>query len=101
LLPLFGKDEQTEGIAFFGEIGTVAEEEAAEVIKNGEFTKPMVAYISGVTAQPGVRFSHASAIIERGRGSAQSKIKAFKEAGVEVVDRPEQIATTLKRILRK
>lgn len=101
LLPLFEADKQTEGIAFFGEIGTVAEEEAAEVIKKGEFTKPMVAFISGVTAQPGVRFSHASAIIERGRGSAQSKIKAFKEAGVEVVDRPEQIAASLKRILRK
>jgi len=101
LLPLFEQDKQTEAVAFFGEIGTVAEEEAAEVIKQGMFTKPMVAYISGVTAQPGIRFSHASAIIERGRGSAQSKIKAFSEANVEVVDRPEQIATTLSHILRK
>jgi len=101
LLPLFEKDKQTEAVAFFGEIGTVAEEEAAEVIKQGEFTKPMVAYISGVTAQPGIRFSHASAIIERGRGSAQSKIKAFSEANVQVVDRPEQIAVTLKHILKK
>lgn len=101
LLPLFEKDEQTEAIAFFGEIGTVAEEEAAEVIKRGEFTKPVVAYIAGTTAQPGVRFSHASAIIERGRGSAQSKIKALTEAGVIVVDRPEQIPITLKKILKR
>ena len=101
MLPLFEQDKQTEAVAFFGEIGTVAEEEAAEVIKQGMFTKPMVAYISGVTAQPGIRFSHASAIIERGRGSAQSKIKAFSGANVEVVDRPEQIATTLSHILRR
>jgi len=101
LLPIFEEDEQTQAIAMFGEIGTVAEEEAAEIIKAGMFTKPVVAYITGAAAQPGVRFSHASAIIERGRGSAQSKIKALREAGVEVVDRPEQIATTLKRILKK
>jgi len=101
VLPLFEKDEQTEAIAFFGEIGTVAEEESAEVIKRGEFTKPVVAYIAGTTAQPGVRFSHASAIIERGRGSAQSKIQALKEAGVIVVDRPEQIPITLKKILKR
>jgi len=101
LLPLFEEDEQTEAIALFGEIGTVAEEEAAEVIKVGKFTKPVVAYISGVTAQPGVRFSHASAIIERGRGSAESKIKALNEAGVQVVERPEQIAPTVKSILKR
>lgn len=101
LLPLFEQDEETQAIAFFGEIGTVAEEEAAEVIKAGSFTKPVVAYIAGATAQPGVRFSHASAIIERGRGSAQSKIKAFTEAGVRVVDRPEKIASTIKNILKK
>jgi len=101
VLQLFEKDEQTEAVAFFGEIGTVAEEEAAEVIKKGEFTKPVVAYIAGTAAQPGVRFSHASAIIERGRGSAQSKIQALKEAGVIVVDRPEQIPITLKKILKR
>jgi len=101
LLPLFEADEQTQAVVLFGEIGTVAEEEAADVIKRGEFTKPVVAYITGATAQPGVRFSHASAIIERGRGSAQSKINALKDAGATVVDRPEQIATTLKNILKR
>jgi len=101
LLPLFEKDEQTEAVVIFGEIGTVAEEEAAEVVKRGEFTKPIIAYIVGSTAQPGVRFSHASAIIERGRGSAQSKIKALKDAGAIIVERPEQIATTVKSVLRR
>lgn len=101
LLPLFEKDEQTQAIAYFGEIGTVAEEEAAEIIKMGMFKKPIVAYIAGTAAQSGIRFSHASAIIERGRGSAQSKIKALKEAGVEVVDRPDKIAPTIKQILKK
>jgi len=101
LLPLFEKDEQTEAVVLFGEIGTVAEEEAAEVIKRGEFTKPLVAYIAGRTAQPGVRFSHASAIIERGRGSAESKVKALKEAGAIVVDRPDEIPITVKKILRR
>lgn len=101
LLPLFKEDGETQAIALFGEIGTVAEEEAAETIKAGMFTKPVVAYIAGATAQPGVRFSHASAIIERGRGAAQSKIKALTEAGVQVVDRPEKIALALKSILKK
>jgi succinyl-CoA synthetase alpha subunit len=100
VLPLFEEDEQTKAVAFFGEIGTVAEEEAAEIIKLGKFTKPMVAYISGASAQSGVRFSHASAIIERGRGSAKSKINAFKEAGVHVVDSPVKIPSTLKEILK-
>ncbi len=101
LLPLFEKDEETQAVAFFGEIGTVAEEEAAEIIKAGKFTKPVVAYISGASAQPGVRFSHASAIIERGRGSAQSKIKALTEACVQVVNMPAEIAPTLKSILKR
>lgn len=101
LLPLFEADDQTQAIAFFGEIGTVAEEEAAEIILAGKFTKPVVAYISGASAQPGVRFSHASAIIERGRGSAKSKINAFNKAGVHVVDTPAEIPSTLKKILKK
>jgi succinyl-CoA synthetase alpha subunit len=101
LLPLFEADDQTQAIAFFGEIGTVAEEEAAEIILAGKFTKPVVAYISGASAQPGVRFSHASAIIERGRGSAKSKINAFNKAGVHVVETPAEIPSTLKKILKK
>ncbi len=99
LLPLFEEDEETYAVALFGEIGTVAEEEAAEVIKKGKFTKPLAAYIAGLGIRPGVRFSHASAIVERGRGSAESKIKALGEAGAHVVERPERLAPTLAHIL--
>jgi succinyl-CoA synthetase alpha subunit len=101
LLPLFEEDEETHAVAMFGEIGTVAEEEAAEVIKEGRFTKPLVAYIAGAGVKSGKRFSHASAIVERGRGSAESKIKALREVGAHVVDRPEELASVLADLLKK
>jgi succinyl-CoA synthetase alpha subunit len=79
----------------------VQEEEAAELIRNGGFTKPLVAYIAGRFLPSGVRFSHASAIVERGRGSAESKIKALKDAGAYIADNPKDIAAILSRILRR
>jgi succinyl-CoA synthetase alpha subunit len=100
ILPLFGDDEETKAVVLFGEIGTVAEEEAAEVIKEGRFTKPLVAYIAGRSLPSGMRFSHASAIIERGRGTAESKVKALEKIGAQVVDSPQEIATTVAKILR-
>lgn len=101
ILPLFQEDKETHAVVMFGEIGTVAEEEAAEVIREGRFNKPLVAYIAGRSLPSGIRFSHASAIIERGRGGAESKVKALEEANAVVVDRPEQIAVTLNKILRR
>ncbi|HUT16268.1 MAG TPA: CoA-binding protein [Anaerolineae bacterium] len=101
LLPLFERDEDTHAVALFGEIGTAAEEEAAEVIREGGFTKPLVAYIAGTGVKPGMRFSHASAIVERGRGSAESKIRALRDAGAHVVDRPEKLAPALEEILER
>jgi len=100
LLPLFENDDQTRAVAMFGEIGTVAEEEAAEVVAEKRFTKPLVAYIAGASARPGIRFSHASAIIERGRGSAESKVNALKRVGVQVVENPGDLATMVARILK-
>jgi len=100
LLPLFQEDEATKAVVLFGEIGTVAEEEAAEVVKEGRFNKPLVAYISGRTLPAGIRFSHASAIIEGGRGTAESKVKALEEVGTHVVESPQQIATTIAKILK-
>lgn len=100
LLPLFEEDEETKAVALFGEIGTVAEEEAAEVVKEGRFNKPLVAYISGRTLPAGIRFSHASAIIEGGRGTAESKVKALEGVGAYVVESPQQIATTIAKILK-
>jgi len=100
ILPLFEDDEETKAVVLFGEIGTVAEEEAAGVVKEGRFSKPLVAYIAGRTLPAGMRFSHASAIIERGRGTAESKVKALEGVGSHVVEHPQEIATTLARILK-
>lgn len=100
VLPLFEEDQETKAVALFGEIGTVAEEEAAEVVKEGRFTKPLVAYIAGRTLPSGMRFSHASAMIERGRGTAESKIKALEAVGAYVVESPQEIATTLIKTLK-
>ncbi len=99
LLPFFENDTDTHGIIYFGEIGTVAEEELAEVIQNGNFTKPIVAHRSGAYAQHGMRFSHASALIEGGKGTAQIKKEALKEAGVKIVETPQQLVPTIAEIL--
>ena len=101
LLPFFQKDDGTDGVVYFGEIGTVMEEEAAEVIKKGGYTKPLIAYIAGKGLPTGLRFSHASAIVEGGRGSADGKIKALREVGAYVVDRPEEIGDALKKVFGK
>ena len=99
ILPLFEKDPQTKGVAVFGEIGGPHEEEAAQSMRNGEFTKPLVIFVAGAWAPEGMRFSHASSIIERGKGSAKSKMESLREAGAYVVDRPDEIAPTIKRLL--
>jgi succinyl-CoA synthetase alpha subunit len=101
LLPFFQKDEGSDGVVYFGEIGTVMEEEAAEIIKEGDYRKPLVAYIAGKGLPPGLRFSHASAIVEGGRGSAEGKIKALREVGAYVVDRPEEIGAAVKKVFGK
>jgi len=100
-MPYFEADAETRAIVLFGEIGTVAEEEAAEVIKEGRFTKPVVAYIAGRALPSGMRFSHASAIIERGRGTAESKVKALRAVGAYVVESPQEIPTVVSGLLGK
>ncbi len=100
LLPLFEEDEQTKVVAMFGELGGTTEEEAAEEMKKKHFTKPLVAYIAGAWAPEGMRFSHASSIIEHGRGSARSKIEALNGAGAYVVERPAEIVTKVKELLK-
>ncbi len=100
VLPLFEADPDTRAVAVFGEIGGPYEEEAAEAVRQKSFTKPLVVFVAGAWAPEGMRFSHASSIIERGKGSAKDKIKSLKDAGVYVVDRPDEIAPTLKRVLQ-
>ncbi len=99
ILPLFEADPETKAVAVFGEIGGPHEEEAAECVRKKAFTKPLVIFVAGAWAPEGMRFSHASSIIERGKGSAKSKIESLKEAGVHVVGRPDQIAPAIKRLI--
>ncbi len=99
VLPLFEADEQTQAVAVFGEIGGTLEEEAAESVATGAFTKPLVVFIAGAWAPEGMRFSHASSIVEKGKGSAQSKIEALTKAGAHVVDSPEEIAPLIKKLI--
>lgn len=95
---LFQDDPDTEAIVLIGEIGGTAEEEAAAYIKDN-VDKPVVAFIAGSTAPPGRRMGHAGAIISGGKGSAQDKKKALKDAGITVVDSPADIGVTLKEML--
>jgi succinyl-CoA synthetase alpha subunit len=96
-LRLFEEDGETEKIVLVGEIGGTAEEEAADFIKR-EVNKPVVAYVAGQTAPPGRRMGHAGAIISRGRGTAESKIRAFKAAGVPVASLPSEIPKLLPAV---
>jgi succinyl-CoA synthetase alpha subunit len=99
LLPLFQQDPQTRMLALFGEIGTTNEEDAAALIRAGGFTKPVVAYVSGRYARAGMRFGHAGAIITRGVGTAEGKIAALRDAGVQVVEHLGDIGPAARRIL--
>ena len=95
VLARFQDDSDTEKIVMVGEIGGTAEEEAAEFIR-ARVTKPVVAYIAGRTAPPGKRMGHAGAIIARGRGTADSKIKALEAAGAKVARIPTDVPELLK-----
>ena len=99
VMSLYEADEQTKVVAMFGELGGTTEEEVAEEMQKGHYTKPLVAYIAGAWAPEGMRFSHASSIIEHGTGSAKSKIEALTNAGAYVVEKPFDIVTKIKEIL--
>jgi succinyl-CoA synthetase alpha subunit len=97
-LALFQADPETEGVIMVGEIGGTDEEAAAEYIKS-EFSKPVVAYIAGVTAPPGKRMGHAGAIIAGGKGSAEDKFKALDAAGATTVRSPAELGSTMMELL--
>lgn len=98
VLKLFQKDEQTHAVVVVGEVGRTVEEEVAEHVKAGSFGKPVVSFIAGRSAPEGKRLGHAGAIIEGGRGAAQSKINALRDAGIPVADRPSDIPRIVRQL---
>lgn len=96
ILEMFEKDPATEAILMIGEIGGDEEEKAAEWIK-AYCTKPVAAFIAGVTAPPGRRMGHAGAIISGGKGTAKDKIAALKRAGAHVTESPAEMGVAIQR----
>jgi len=97
-LELFQADLQTDGVVMVGEIGGTDEEAAAEYIQS-DVSKPVVAYIAGVTAPPGKRMGHAGAIIAGGKGTADDKFKALEKAGVATVRSPAELGSKMLELL--
>jgi succinyl-CoA synthetase alpha subunit len=98
-LELFQQDPATEGIIMVGEIGGSDEEAAAAYIRD-QVSKPVVAYIAGVTAPPGKRMGHAGAIISGGAGTAAAKFEALESAGVRTVRSPAELGSAMLELLR-
>jgi succinyl-CoA synthetase alpha subunit len=99
-LELFEADKETDGVVMVGEIGGTDEEAAAEYIQS-DVSKPVVAYIAGVTAPPGKRMGHAGAIIAGGKGTAEAKFEALEAAGVTTVRSPADLGKAISEALRK
>jgi succinyl-CoA synthetase alpha subunit len=100
VLALFERDPGTRGIILVGEIGGSDEEAAAAYIRRF-VTKPVVAYIAGVTAPPGKRMGHAGAIVAGGKGTAAEKYQALEAAGVSAVRSPAILGSTMRELLER
>ena len=99
VLRLFQADPNTDAVIMIGEIGGTSEEEAARFVKD-YMTKPVAAYIAGVTAPPGKRMGHAGAIISGGKGTATEKVAILRECGISVADSPAEIAQALLKVYK-
>ena len=98
-LAAFEDDPETEAVMMIGEIGGSAEEEAAEFI-TGSMSKPVVAYIAGVTAPPGKKMGHAGAIVSGGKGTAAAKMEALAAAGAKVGESPTEAGSLMVEVVR-
>jgi succinyl-CoA synthetase alpha subunit len=97
---MFQDDPDTRAVILIGEVGGVREEEAAKFIRE-KMTKPVVAYITGRLAQPGKRMGHAGALVMRGIGTYEGKLRALQEAGVLVAELPAEVPELVKAALSK
>ena len=97
-LALFKDDPETDAVVLIGEIGGTAEEEAAAYVKE-HYDKPVIGFIAGRTAPPGRRMGHAGAIISGGKGTADDKMAAMKDAGIHVCESPSEIGETVEKAL--
>ncbi len=99
VLRLFEADQDTDAVIMIGEIGGSSEEEAAYFVKQ-HMTKPVAAYIAGITAPPGKRMGHAGAIISGGKGTAAEKVAVLQECGISVAISPAEMAQALLKIYK-
>ncbi len=97
-LQAFEADPETKAVMMIGEIGGSAEEEAAAFIKSS-MSKPVVAYVAGVTAPPGKKMGHAGAIVSGGKGTAAAKMEALRDAGVQVGLNPTEAGDLMTRVV--
>jgi len=100
ILALFEADPDTQAILMIGEIGGSAEEEAAAYVRD-HVSKPVAAFIAGRTAPPGKRMGHAGAIISGGKGTAEAKLAALQEAGIEVAESPAEMGEAVVRAIAR
>ncbi|MBK4764980.1 MAG: succinate--CoA ligase subunit alpha [Pantoea sp. Brub] len=100
ILKMFQNDSKTDAIVMIGEIGGTSEEEAAYFIKNN-ITKPVIAYIAGITAPKNKRMGHAGAIISSGQGTATNKIIALEKSGIHIAHNIVNIGKVVKSVLSK
>ena len=101
VMKLFEQDPDTKAVVMFGEIGTSQEERVADLIEEGTFTKPLVAYVGGKAAKSGTRFSHAGAIVEGGRGTYEGKVERLREVGATVVEAFMDLPRATKEVLAR
>ncbi len=99
MLPFYEADKETDAVVIIGELGGSMEEECAQMIRDGLYTKPLVAFLGGRTAPVGKRMGHAGAIVSGGKGSVKDKIEAIESVGGKVAERPRFVGDLLKEVL--